>query len=295
MTDVVIGVARPPVTETSPRTSFVEWGAVWAGGAMAAALSFVLLTFGSAIGLSFVSPWTSTSASFALIGSLAIFWSMAQQIGAGMVGGYVAGRMRSRWAGTPSHEVEFRDGLHGGLVWAVSVIITVGLLVSAAGALGRTGAQLSGAVISGSNTRADPAAYQIDALLRPAGKDMAGATVASPELRGEVARIYAASVITGALSDADREYLAALVSQRTGLAQPEAAKRASDTFALINNTAKDVADKARRAGILAGLVTAASLLIAFAASWWAAQRGGHHRDNSIPARFVSSTLQRRAA
>jgi hypothetical protein len=35
---------------------------------------------------------------------------MAQQIGAAMVGGYVAGRMRSRWDQITEHEVEFRDG-----------------------------------------------------------------------------------------------------------------------------------------------------------------------------------------
>ena len=292
MADIAIGVIGSPRSTTAPGTSFVEWGSVWAGGAMAAALSFVLLSFGSAIGLSFVSPWTSTSSSMAMIGSLAIFWTMAQQIGAGMAGGYIAGRMRSRWGEAPSHEVEFRDGLHGGLVWAVSVILTVALLASAVGVVSRTGTQLAAAGASGGIIRSDPNAYEIDVLLRPAGKDISGPTVANVELRGEVARIYAASSITGRLSDADRDYLAAIVGQRTGLAQAEAAKRVTDSFAAVNTTTKDLADKARRAGILAGFVTAVSLLAAFAASWWAAQRGGHHRDNSIPARFVFSNRSR---
>jgi hypothetical protein len=68
---------------------------------------------------------------------------MATQIGAFMVGGYVAGRMRSRWHEPTEHEVEFRDGLHGGLVWAVGVVIGAALFLSAVGTAAKTGAQLS--------------------------------------------------------------------------------------------------------------------------------------------------------
>ena len=57
MAEIAPNMPRPAVVSASPGTSFVEWGAVFAGGAMAAAISFVLLTFGAAIGLSFVSPW----------------------------------------------------------------------------------------------------------------------------------------------------------------------------------------------------------------------------------------------
>jgi len=294
MSDMSIGVISTPRTSPTPGTSFVEWGAVLAGGAMAAALSFVLLSFGSAIGLSFVSPWNTTASSLAMIGSLAIFWTMAQQIGAGMVGGYVAGRMRSRLGDAPSHEVEFRDGLHGGLVWAVSIIITVALTLSVAGAVTRAGTQFASPGAAASIARSDPNAYEIDVLLRPTGKDAPAFAVANAELRNEVSRLYAVSIAKGALSDIDRDYLAGIVSQRTGLAQPEAVKRVTDSFATANTSAKDLADKARRAGILTGFVTALSLLVAFAASWWAAQKGGHHRDNAIPARFVFSEVRRAA-
>jgi hypothetical protein len=110
---------------------FVEWGAVFAGGVMAAAISFVLLTFGTTIGLSFTSQWASAGLSAKAIASLAAFWTMASQIGAAMIGGYVAGRMRSRMGEIAEHEVEFRDGLHGGLVWAIGVSIGAGLLFAA--------------------------------------------------------------------------------------------------------------------------------------------------------------------
>src|SRR5436190_175939 len=93
--------------------AFVEWGPVFAGALTAAALSFVLLTFGSAIGLSATSPWPNSGLSTKMVASLAVFWTMAQQIGAFMVGGYIAGRMRARWAEASADEIEFRDGLHG--------------------------------------------------------------------------------------------------------------------------------------------------------------------------------------
>src|SRR5262249_39077248 len=100
------------MTTDTPNLSFVEWSAIFAGAVLAAALSFILLTFGTAIGLSATSPWPDSGLSTKVIASLAVFWAMAQQIGSVMAGAYVAGRMRSRWHET-GHESEFRDGLHG--------------------------------------------------------------------------------------------------------------------------------------------------------------------------------------
>ena len=110
---------RPSQTQIG----FVEWGPILAGAVLAAAVSFVLLTFGTAIGLSATSPWPGSGLSAKVLASLAVFWVMAQQIGAFMIGGYVAGRMRNRWHEASHDEVEFRDGLHGGLVWAVGIAI----------------------------------------------------------------------------------------------------------------------------------------------------------------------------
>src|SRR5215813_11093267 len=120
--------------------SYVEWGAVLAGAVLAAALSFVLLTFGTAIGLSATSPWPNSGLSAKVIASLAVFWTMAQQISSLIIGGYVAGRMRSRWHES-GHEAEFRDGLHGGLVWAVAVIVSALLVFATASVAARTGAE----------------------------------------------------------------------------------------------------------------------------------------------------------
>src|SRR5215471_13429799 len=123
--------------------SYVEWGAVFAGAILAAALSFVLLSFGTAIGLSATSPWPNSGLSAKVIASLAVFWMMAQQIGSVMVGAYVAGRMRSRWYET-GHEAQFRDGLHGVLVWAVGVLISAVLVFATAAAVTKMAVDVAG-------------------------------------------------------------------------------------------------------------------------------------------------------
>jgi hypothetical protein len=97
-----------------------------------------------------------------------------------------------------------------------------------------------------------------------------------------LARTLSSAVASGTLSDQNRAYLAQVVAQRSGLSQQEAERRVNEAF----TAAREAADKARKAAILTGFVTAASLIISFGAAWWAALRGGQHRDNAVPARFV---------
>ena len=295
-------VGPAPVTSaTSAGASFVEWGAVLAGAFLAAAISFVLLTFGAAIGLSAASPWPNSGVSAKLIATLAVLWAMMQQIGAFMAGGYVAGRMRSRWYETTQHEVEFRDGLHGGLVWAVGIVIGAALAMATAGAAAKTGIDVAGRAVAAASSSAEPMDAVLDNMLRPttvaqaAGAPTPPAAAPAPtttrarstaansdETRSEVARMLSSAVASGSLSDQNRAYLAQVVAQRSGLSQQEAERRVNEAF----TAAREAADKARKAAILTGFVTAASLIISFGAAWWAALRGGQHRDNAVPARFV---------
>ncbi len=285
-----VGTPLAARTETV-NPSFVEWSAVLAGAVLAAALSFVFLTFGAAIGLSATSPWPNSGVSVKVVASLAIFWALAQQIGSLMAGGYVAGRMRTRWY-EAGHEAEFRDGLHGGLVWAVGVLISALLIFATAGLAARTAADLAGKAASSG----DAMDVVIDTMLRPtaaqAGPPPAPAGAAAPrragsnapmgdETRAEISRILAASVTKGSLSTENRTYLAQLVAQRTGLSQQEAERRVDAAV----TAAREAADKARRAAALTGFVTAVGLILSFGAAWWAALKGGQHRDTSIPARF----------
>ena len=296
-----VGPAPATSTASAGGASFVEWGAVLAGAVLAAAISFVLLTFGAAIGLSATSPWPNSGVSTKLIATLALLWAMMQQIGAFMIGGYVAGRMRSRWREPTQHEVEFRDGLHGGLVWAVGIVIAAALVMATAGAAAKTGADLAGKAAGAVAVSAgDPMDAVLDSMLRPATVAQAAsssgpAAAATPpaaaaarargvggdESRSEMARLLASAVASGSLSEQNRNYLTQLVAQRSGLSQPEAERRVNEAF----TAAREAADKARKAAILTGFVTAASLIVSFGAAWWAAMRGGQHRDNAIPARF----------
>jgi hypothetical protein len=232
------------------------------------------------------------------LAGLAVFWTMVQQIGAFMAGGYIAGRMRSRWNETTQHEVEFRDGLHGGLVWAVGLVIGVAILMASAGAVARTGIETAGKAAAMTASTTDPTDVLLDAMLRPANVAQAtpqnappaGTPAARPrppgavgpdDSRAEMSRLIASSLVNGSMSAPDRTYLSQIVAQRTGVTQPEAEKRVNEAF----TAAREAADKARRATILTGFVTAASLVISFGAAWWAALKGGQHRDNSVPARF----------
>lgn len=302
-----------PIVSTSSDAaqgaSFVEWSAVLAGAFLAAALSFVFLTFGAAIGLSATSPWLGSGASAKAIGSGAVFFALVQQIGVFMAGGYVAGRMRSRWREPTQHEVEFRDGLHGGLVWAVGVLLGAALFMMAAGAAARTGAEVAGKTVGlAAASAADPMDIVLDGMLRsPAMAQIAepgsqsastggpsrsrGATAPGDDARAEMARILASSVATGSMSDPNRVYLAQLVAQRSGLPQQEAQKRVDEAF----TAARQAADKARRAAVLTGFVTAAALVLSLGAAWWAALKGGNHRDNSVPARFEFGAHRRQGA
>jgi hypothetical protein len=280
--------------------SYVEWGAVFAGAVLAAALSFVLLTFGTAIGLSATSPWPGSGLSAKVIASIAVFWVMVQQIASVMVGGYVAGRMRSRWYET-GHEAEFRDGLHGALVWGVGVLISALLVFATAGAVTRTGADLANKAAGSMASSSDAMDTVLDTMLRQASTAQAapgapaapGASAAqgtptrqraaaSDETRAEISRVLASSVASGSITPENRTYLAQLVAQRTGISPQDAERRVDNAV----NSARDAADKARRAAILTGFVTAAGLIISLGAGWWAAMRGGHHRDTSVPARFT---------
>jgi len=215
-----------------------------------------------------------------------------------MAGGYVAGRMRARWHETSQHEVEFRDGLHGGLVWAVGLVIGAALVMATAGAAAKTGADLAGKATSAIVAPAgEPIDAVLDSMLRPAtvaqSSPGAAASATSPapsgagprpgasDTRAELARILASAVASGSLSEQNRNYLAQVVAQRSGLSQQEAEKRVNEGF----TAAREAADKTRKAAILTGFVTAASLIISFGAAWWAALRGGQHRDNAVPASF----------
>ena len=258
-------------------SSGVSWAAVIAGAFVAAALSLALLALGTGIGFSAVSPWANAGASASAIGWTAIGWLVLMELIASSVGGYLAGRLRTKWVNVHTHEVYFRDTAHGFLAWAVSLVITAAFLTSAAASM-IGGAERAGAAAANASGPAPsrPNGYLVDTLLRtsPSRSDQANGAV-----RGEIGLIFANGLREGGLPPADRSYLAQLVAAKTGASEPDAEKRVDDAYARTVQTA----DTARKAVAHAMYWTFLALLIgAFCASL-AATVGGKQRDRVVVA------------
>src|SRR6201996_841218 len=139
-------LANEEVAAGRHATSGVSWGAILAGSAGAAALSLILLILGVGLGLSSVSPFAGNGASATTFGVSTIAWLTFTQLAASGMGGYLAGRLRTRWAGTHTDEVYFRDTAHGFLAWAIATLVTAAMLTSAIGSILGTSASAAGSV-----------------------------------------------------------------------------------------------------------------------------------------------------
>ncbi len=252
------------------RTDFVHWTPVIAGALVASALSLVLITFGSTIGLSVVSTaptWREASATLAVLSGLFLLLAAVLSFG---FGGYVAGRLRRSWSETVHNEfVEFRDGAHGLVSWAVAVVLS-----------GVVGAMIAGAVAAKAVPSATPVAstgdaliaYDLDRLFR-ADRRGPGDLAYS---RAEASRILLAATSRTGMKPDDRGYLARVVATQTGVAQPEAERRVDEAVVAATLAVK----KARQNGVILGFSIAVSLLLGAAAAWYASCLGGQHRDQA---------------
>lgn len=265
---------RPDIADTPVKneaySSGVSWAAVIGGAFVAAALSLILLALGTGLGLSSVSPWSNDGASASTVGKAAILWLIIMQIVASAMGGYLGGRLRTKWVNVHTDEVYFRDTAHGFLVWAVALVITAGFLASAATSLvGRSAADVRSARAS-----ADPSEYFVDTLFR---SDHPSPGRNDAPVRVEVGLILANALRQRDVPAADKTYLASLVAASTGITQTDAEKRVSEVFA----EARQAADTARRAVAHSSYwIFLALLLGAFCASY-AATIGGRQRDRVI--------------
>jgi hypothetical protein len=112
----------------STGTSYVEWAPIIAGAVLAGALSLLLLQFGTAIGLAADYAITSADSDLAWRIVAITIWLFWIELLASLLGGYLAGRMRSPIPDATPHEAEFRDGVHGLLVWATVSVVTIAAL-----------------------------------------------------------------------------------------------------------------------------------------------------------------------
>jgi hypothetical protein len=279
-TDVVVVAPSEP----APRSgSYLEWSAIFGGAVLSAAITTLLTTFGSAIGLSLVSFEPSRSTGLTALAIAGALWILWVTVTASAAGGYLAGRMRRPAADASRHERHVRDGAHGLIVWAVGALLIAALAASSAAGLARTAASGAAAVTTAAGAalsqQPDPMATAVDTLTRATGTE----PVTQAE-REEASRILIRSLANGQLDQADRSYVAGRMAARMNIAQPEAEKRIDDAFARLNQakeTAKQAAERARKIGVLSAFLTAAALLVGAAAAWMAAQYGGKHRDEEL--------------
>jgi len=262
------------------QASGVSWGAVIAGGVAASALTLMLLVFGVGMGFATVSPWSSAGLSSTTRSVGAGLYLVVMAMLSSTIGGYLAGRLRTKWVGVHTHEVYFRDTAHGFLAWGLATVLSAAALASATTHI--IGAAAGGFVQAGSPATArSPAPIDpfVDRLFRSApAANQAGQAGEDPTApRAEIGRLLVASLRAGGdVAAADRSYMAEVVAQSTGLSQAVAEKRVSEVV----TEAKITADNARKGAMKLSLWLTASMLIgAFAASL-AATEGGRIRDGA---------------
>ena len=282
-TDTPAVVASETVV-SADNSSYVDWPAILAGTLLATAISFVLLTFGSAIGLSLTSAYEGRGMTLFWFAIAAALWVLWVQISSFMAGGYLAGRMRRRHGDASEYESDIRDGSHGLIVWAVGVLLGAMIAVSgvssavstatqAAATTGGAAAGVAGAAVSDM----DPNALLVDRFLRPAPT---ANEPASADTRDEVGRILSA-LGDGELDAGDRQYLTSTIAARTGVDEATATQRVDQLVAdakKLEAEAREAADTARRITMLVAFLTAASLLVSAVAAYFGATLGGNHRD-----------------
>jgi len=277
------GVTPGPGAVESKSTA--SWSAIIAGAFVAAAVSLILLALGSGLGFALISPWDGQGVTLTTFAVSTAIWFIIMQWVSSALGGYIAGRLRTRWPGTASHEVFFRDTAHGFVTWAVATVLVAAVMVSSLSAVVSGGVHAATGVAAGAAQGAagstSPAyVYGLDRLFRPA--DPAVAAPSAPDVRSEVTHVIAQAVSSnGTVSDADQTYLAGLIAARTGASPDEAKMRVTDFIATAND-AKDkikaAADAARRAAAKTAIFAALAMVIgAFIAAITAAL-GGRLRD-----------------
>ena len=291
-----------PASAIVDAQSAVSWGAIAAGAVGAAALTLLLIAFGAGLGLSAVSPWSDSGVSASAFKTGTGIYLVIVAVMSSAVGGYLAGRLRSKWVGAHTHEVFFRDTAHGFVAWAFATLLSASALSSVTGYLANGAA--AGVGGAASTRSVNPADIYVDKLFRPGTAAQLASAPASPaapgnpnpaaasganssQTRAEVLRLWTASFRANQdLSTTDKAYVAQVVAAGTGMSQADAEKRVNEVM----TEAKIAADTARKgAAKLSFWLTAAMLFGAFAASL-AAVEGGVLRDGTWNDRVLTPRL-----
>ncbi len=277
-TPSAFGATSAGGTESSQ--SAVSWAAILAGAAGALTLSLVLATLGTGLGLTSISAWPNAGASpttFSIgtgIGLIVVQWL------ASAFGGFLAGRLRTKWATLHTHEVFFRDTAHGFLAWAIATLVGTALLAAAATSAVSSGVRAASTVAGGAAQAASSSVsgYTVDGLFRSGHVDQ---STSNQEAAAQASRILANGVRTGDVPQGDKAYLAQMVAAKTGISQADAEKRVNDTISSVQDAetkARQAADTARKAAANLAIFTALAMVIGAFVAMAAAAYGGAVRD-----------------
>jgi hypothetical protein len=255
-------------------SSGASWGAVMGGAFVAAAFYLMLLALGAGFGLSAVSPWSNTGASAAALVNASIVWLVGTNIIAGALGGYITGRLRTKWALIHTDEVFFRDTANGLMAWAVALVVSLTFLATAAtymaGGVATTRSPMESTVSSA--TPADANAYFVDTLFR---SDRPVNETKESSVPEDAGRVFAHALVSDQAPAADQTYLARLVSARTGITQEEAERRVADVIA----EGRQAADTTRKAAARMLLWYFLAVLTGAFSACYFATIGGKLRDH----------------
>lgn len=271
-----------PVPTVDSSRSGVSWPAIFAGAMAAASLSLLLFILGTGLGLSSVSVWSGRGADAGAIGWTAVGWIAFTQLASAGVGGYLAGRLRTRWQGVHTDEVYFRDTAHGFLAWALATLAMVVLMASAAGtalsgalkaadtvassasnvaasALSAAGGAAGAAGTAAAMNRAPGTeagagqgqtglAYWTSSLFRSAtGSAATGTDNSAAGAAREAGVIFTHSLRSGQLTPADEQYLAQLMARHSDIPVEDAQKKVRSTFDSVQQQMKQAEQKAEQA------------------------------------------------
>jgi hypothetical protein len=249
-------------------SSGVSWSAVIGGAFVAAAISLIMLALGAGFGLSAVSPWSNVGASASAIGASAIVWLIVNEAISCALGGYLAGRLRTKWVAVHTDEVYFRDTANGFLVWAVAVVVTAAVLASTASFMVGSSAQKD----PSANASSSATSYFVDRLFR---SDAPGSQPVDAAVQAEAGRILVNTLRQNDPAGGDQAYLGKLVAAKTGLSSAAADER----VAQVSSDARQAEDAARKTASHLLLWIFLALLIGAFSATYAATIGGKQRDH----------------
>jgi hypothetical protein len=269
------------VTPSSHLQSAISWPAILGGATAAASLSLILMVVGTGFGLASVSPWANTGISAKGFDIATVAWIIVTPSIASIVGGYLCGRLRTRWLQTHTDEVRFRDAAHGFLTWAAASMMTVAIFAVTINLFIQRIPPIG--LVQDLDIQTE---YYTNKLFRKGPTMLTEqAPIQTQASLIENNRILAKSLSTGQVAKDDLIYLTQQIRYYGGLSEIDADKRLRITFsdaqAQIEETtamAKRGFDEARKTSAYASMWFIISLMLSAIAACFAATLGGKRRD-----------------